>query len=67
MRRKAARVLRPGGALVAKNQLGFTVIKTAAEQWVAEAAHKNSLLYGIATAMLAVLVGWLASLIFRRD
>lgn len=56
-----------GGALVAKNQLGFTVTKTAVEQWVAEAAHKNSLLYGIATAMLAVLVGWLASLIFRRD
>ena len=55
------------GALVAKNQLGFTVTKTAVEQWVAEAAHKNGLLYGMATALLAVLVGWLASLIFRRD
>lgn len=55
------------GALVAKSQLGFTVTKTAVEQWVAAAAHNNGLLYGIATALLAVLVGWLASLIFRRD
>jgi uncharacterized protein (TIGR02186 family) len=56
-----------GGALVTKNQLGFTVTKTAVEQWVANAAHTNGLLYGLATALIAVLVGWLASLVFRRD
>ncbi|MDB5569201.1 MAG: hypothetical protein JWN93_384 [Hyphomicrobiales bacterium] len=55
------------GARVTKSNLGFRVTKTAAEQWVADVAHQNSILYGIATALIAVLVGWLASLVFRRD
>jgi len=55
------------GALVARSQLGFTVVKTAAEQWVAQAAREHALAYGLVTALIAVLVGWFASLIFRRD
>jgi uncharacterized protein (TIGR02186 family) len=55
------------GALVTKNTLKFNVNKTAVEQWVANAAHQRGVFYGVATAMLALLIGWLASMIFRRD
>lgn len=55
------------GALVTRAQLGFTVTKTAAEQWIAQAARDHALLYGVAMALIALLVGWFASLVFRRD
>lgn len=55
------------GALAARSNLKFTVSKFAVEQWVAEAAHRTPLLYGVACAFLAVLIGWLASVVFRRD
>ncbi len=55
------------GALVTRTQLGFTVTKTAAEQWVAQAAREHALAYGLTTALIALLIGWLASLVFRRD
>jgi uncharacterized protein (TIGR02186 family) len=56
-----------GGALVARTNSALEVIKTGFEQYVAEAAADYGLLYGIATAMLALLIGWLASVVFRRD
>jgi len=34
---------------------------------VAEAAADYGLLYGIATAMMALLIGWFASVVFKRD
>jgi len=34
---------------------------------VANAARDYGLLYGLATAMMAVLTGWFASVVFRRD
>ncbi len=55
------------GAQVTKTNLGFRVTKTASEQWVASFAHEHGVWYGLATAIIAVLVGWLASLVFRRD
>lgn len=45
----------------------FEVVKIGFEQTVALAAREHRLLYGIATALLALLFGWLASVIFRRD
>jgi hypothetical protein len=30
-------------------------------------AHNRALFYGVATAVLALIVGWLAGVIFRRD
>jgi uncharacterized protein (TIGR02186 family) len=56
-----------GGALVARTNSALEVIKTGFEQYVADAAVDNGLLYGIATAMMALLIGWLASVVFRRD
>jgi uncharacterized protein (TIGR02186 family) len=55
------------GALATRQSLKFTVHKYAVEQWVADAAHQRPILYGAATSLLALLIGWLASVIFRRD
>jgi len=56
-----------GGALVARTNSALEVIKTGFEQYVAEAAVDYGLLYGIATALMALLIGWFASVVFRRD
>ena len=37
------------------------------EQIVANAARDHGLLYGLATAMMALLTGWFARVVFRRD
>jgi tetrahydromethanopterin S-methyltransferase subunit G len=34
---------------------------------VADAARDYGLLYGMATALMALLIGWFASVVFRRD
>jgi uncharacterized protein (TIGR02186 family) len=55
------------GTMVARASSAFEVIKAGFEQVVAEAAHQRPFLYGLITALLALLTGWLASVIFRRD
>ncbi|HKA77722.1 MAG TPA: TIGR02186 family protein [Pseudolabrys sp.] len=56
-----------GGAVVARTNSALEVIKTGFEQYVADAARDYGLLYGMATAMMALLIGWFASLVFARD
>jgi uncharacterized protein (TIGR02186 family) len=56
-----------GGILVARTNSALEVIKTGFEQYVADAARDYGLLYGAATAMMALLIGWFASLVFARD
>jgi uncharacterized protein (TIGR02186 family) len=56
-----------GGILVARTNSALEVIKTGFEQYVADAARDYGLLYGTATAMMALLIGWFASLVFARD
>jgi len=56
-----------GGALVARTNSALEVIKAGFEQYVADAAHDHGLLYGVATALIALFTGWLASVVFRRD
>jgi uncharacterized protein (TIGR02186 family) len=56
-----------GGVLVARTNSALEVIKTGFEQYVADAARDYGLLYGAATAMMALLIGWFASLVFARD
>lgn len=60
-------VLYAGGALLARQTTNFEVIKTGIEQGLASGAHDRPLLYGLATAALSLLFGWLASVVFRRD
>jgi uncharacterized protein (TIGR02186 family) len=56
-----------GGSAVARTNSALDVIKTGFEQYVADAARDYGLLYGMATAMMALLIGWFASLVFARD
>lgn len=56
-----------GGAMVARTTSALEVIKAGFEQYVADAARDWGLLYGLATALMALVIGWLASVVFRRD
>lgn len=55
------------GVPLAKTSTSFTVIKSGAEQTITDASRNQAAGYGIGTAALALLLGWLATLIFRRD
>jgi uncharacterized protein (TIGR02186 family) len=55
------------GAMVASTNSALEVTKTGFEQYVADAARDYGLLYGLATALMALLTGWIASVVFRRD
>ena len=53
--------------LLARGQAGFDLVKTGFEQQVASVAREWSGLYGLVVALIALLFGWIASVIFRRD
>jgi uncharacterized protein (TIGR02186 family) len=53
--------------MLARAQTNFELVKTGFEQQVAGIAREWSLLYGLAIAAIAMLFGWIASVIFRRD
>lgn len=55
------------GALVTRTETAFEIVKVGFEQFVATSARQQPLLYGLITVMMALLTGWLASEIFRRD
>ena len=41
--------------------------KTGFEQYVAEAAQNYGFLYGLTTTAMALMIGWFATVVFRRD
>jgi len=55
------------GAIVARTTSALEVIKAGFEQFVAEAAQNYGILYGIAASLMALLIGWFGSVVFRRD
>ncbi|KAA2242060.1 TIGR02186 family protein [Salinarimonas soli] len=55
------------GVLLARAGTSFEVIKTGFEQRLAEFSTEWAALYGLGTAAVALLFGWLATVIFRRD
>ena len=55
------------GVQVSSAKSALEVIKTGIEQYVADAAHDHGLLYGLITALMALLIGWFGSVVFRRD
>lgn len=55
------------GAMIARAATALEIIKVGFEQFVADAARDRGLLYGFALAFLALLTGWLASVVFRKD
>lgn len=56
-----------GGVLLTRTQTAFEIVKVGFEQVVADAARHNGLLYGLATMMMALVTGWFASVVFRKD
>ncbi|ALK10826.1 TIGR02186 family protein [Blastochloris viridis] len=56
-----------GGRLIAQDLATLIISKVGFEQYVANQARDNALLYGVTVALMALATGWLASVIFRRD
>jgi uncharacterized protein (TIGR02186 family) len=56
-----------GGAMVARTATSFDVTKAGIEQYVVESSQDHGLFYGLTTMSMALAIGWLASVIFRRD
>lgn len=55
------------GQFVMEKKLPLRVTKTGFEQAITDAAHQNPFFYGVFSVILAVITGWGASMIFRRD
>ena len=55
------------GALVTRTDTAFEIAKVGFEQFVATTARRNGLIYGLLTAAMALMTGWMASIVFRRD
>jgi uncharacterized protein (TIGR02186 family) len=55
------------GALVTRTETMFEIVKVGFEQFVATTARQNGFAYGLATAFMALMTGWMASVVFRKD
>jgi uncharacterized protein (TIGR02186 family) len=55
------------GALVTRTETAFEIVKVGFEQFIANAARNNGLAYGLVTAFMALMTGWMASIVFRKD
>jgi uncharacterized protein (TIGR02186 family) len=55
------------GAVIARTNSAFEIVTVGFEHFIANAAVNYGLAYGVATAMMAVMTGWFASIVFRRD
>jgi uncharacterized protein (TIGR02186 family) len=56
-----------GGALVTHTETAFEIDKVGFEQFVATNARQNGFVYGLVTAAMALMTGWMASIVFRKD
>jgi uncharacterized protein (TIGR02186 family) len=55
------------GVLMTRQTSAIEIVKVGFEQFVASAAREYGFAYGLATATLALLTGWVGSIVFRRD
>ena len=55
------------GALLSRTDDSFTIVRTGFEQLTFAFAHDQAFVYGIVCVALALLTGWLAGVLFRRD
>src|SRR3954471_4591998 len=55
------------GQLVTRAESAFEIVKVGFEQYVATTAHQNGFIYGFVTAFMALMTGWMASIVFRKD
>lgn len=64
---KVTTYLLRGGALLAEQEQSLTIAKTGFEQLTYSLAHRYAPIYGAAAVMLALMTGWLAGVVFRKD
>ena len=55
------------GQPVQEKALQLRIVKTGLEQMITRAAYDTPLFYGIFAVFLAVVTGWIASVVFRKD
>jgi uncharacterized protein (TIGR02186 family) len=55
------------GMMIARTPSALEIYKAGFEQFVSSSAQTHGALYGLATSMMAILTGWFASVVFRRD
>jgi uncharacterized protein (TIGR02186 family) len=55
------------GTLVTHTETAFEIVKVGFEQFVANTARQNGFIYGLVTAAMALMTGWIASLVFAKD
>lgn len=55
------------GVFVTKTETAFEIVKVGFEQFVATSARQNGFVYGLVTAAMALMTGWMASIVFRKD
>lgn len=55
------------GALVTRTETAFEIVKVGFEQFVATSARQSGFFYGLVTAFMALMTGWMASIVFRKD
>jgi uncharacterized protein (TIGR02186 family) len=55
------------GTNIARTSSALEVVKVGVEQFIASSAREHGLIYGVCTALMALLTGWFASIVFRRD
>ncbi len=56
-----------GGALLAEQENKLRIAKTGFEQLTYTMAYQHSAIYGLAAIIFALLTGWIAGVVFRRD
>ncbi|NVN85402.1 MAG: TIGR02186 family protein [Rhodopseudomonas sp.] len=55
------------GALVTQTTTSFEIVKVGFEQFVATTARQDGLIYGLMTALMALMTGWMASIVFKKE
>jgi uncharacterized protein (TIGR02186 family) len=55
------------GMMIARTPSALEIYKAGFEQFVSSSAQNHGLLYGLAASGMAILTGWFASVVFRRD
>ena len=55
------------GQLVTRTETAFEIVKVGFEQFVANTSRQNGFAYGLATVVMALMTGWMASIVFRKD
>ena len=55
------------GQFITKTDTAFEIVKVGFEQFVATTAQQHGFVYGAITAFMALMTGWMASIVFRKD